>query len=77
MTGDVLEPARLLAVGQRNTEPRRRALHRGNAGHDIDGDIGRFAGRDFLGRAAENQRVAALEADDALALFRQAHHQAC
>ena len=47
-----------------------------NAGHDIDGNIGRLAGRDLLGRASENQWIAALEANDALALLRQAHHQA-
>src|SRR4029077_18161705 len=60
---------------QRNAKPRGSALHRSNAWYDIDSDTRRLAGRDLLGRAPENQRVAALETNDALALLRQAHHQ--
>ena len=75
MAGDILQPARAFAVGEREAELGGRALRRGNAGNDLDRDIGSLAGRDFLGCAAEDQRIAALEAHDALALFGEAHHQ--
>ena len=36
-----------------------------DAGHDLDGDAGGDAGERLLAAAAEHERVAALEADDA------------
>ena len=61
MAGDVLHTPRIAAAGQRDAEPARRALRRGDAGHDLDRDAGVAAGRDLLAGAAEDHRIAALE----------------
>ena len=44
-------------------------------GTTSNGDIGGLTGVDLFGGAAEDQRVTALETNDALALFGKAHHQ--
>ena len=64
-----------LAVGERETEPARRALRCADAGHHLDRNAGRAAGRKLLAGATENQRIAALQTHHVFAGLGERHHQ--
>ena len=59
--GDVAERQRNFGLG-------RGGEGGGDAGHDVEGDAGGAERRHLLAGAAEDQRIAGLEADDAAAL---------
>ena len=54
-----------------------RGRHRGrDAGNDLEGDAGGDEGEGLFAAAAEHERIAALQSDDALATLGRPHHQA-
>ena len=67
VAGDHGELVRDAAVGHRDPEAGRDGDGGGEAGHDGDRHVGGGAGEHLLEAAAEDEVVAALEADDALA----------
>src|SRR5262245_55908822 len=75
MAGDILETTRVLAIGERKAKPGGRTLGGGDAGHHLNRDIRHLTSRNLFGRAAENKRVATLQAHNTLALARKADHQ--
>jgi len=75
MACDILHPACALAVGERKAKLGRSALRGGDTGHHVDRDVRLLACGNFLGGAAKNEGIAALEADHAFALPGEAHHQ--
>ena len=62
----------MVAMGQRHADRRRRGEAGGDAVDDLDLEAERAQVRDFLAAAAEHERIAALEANDALAAHRLA-----
>ena len=60
----------------RNAGQRRRRNRRRHAGHDLERDAGGAQRQRFLAAAAEDERVAGLQPDDALAASRGANQQA-
>src|SRR6267142_5073011 len=60
----------------RNSSELGRGDRRTDAGHHLERDAGHRERERFLGAAAEHERIAALEADHALALASGANHQA-
>ena len=63
------------AVRHRDAGQLRRRDRGGHARHDLERNPGRRQRQRFFAAAAEHERVAALEPDDALALPRGADHQ--
>ena len=70
-----MQPSHAFAFRERQAKPGRSALGGRYPGHHINPNVCGLASRNFFGGAAENQRVAALEADHAFALFCEADHQ--
>ena len=66
----------MVAMGQRHVDRRRRGEPGGDAVDDLDLEAERAQVRDFLAAAPEHERIAALEANDALAAHRLGRHQA-
>src|SRR5262249_24053261 len=75
MAGDILQPARALAVGERKAKLGGSTLCRRDTGHNLNRDVRRLARIDLFSRTAKYQSVTALSAHDALALPCQADHQ--
>ena len=63
-------PARVVAIGQRDARVGRRADRGRDARHDFERDAGAAQHPQFLAAAAEDERVAALEAHDRAAAAR-------
>ena len=71
VAGDDADRAGVVAVRQRDAGARRGPQRGGDARHDLVGDAGLAEGFGLLAAAAEDHRVAALEADDGAALARR------
>jgi len=67
VAGDVLEAAGVQAMRERNAERGGGGLSGGDAGDDFDRDACFLGGEEFFAGAAENERVAAFEAQDVFA----------
>ncbi len=75
MAGEEDEGAGSVAMGERDAELGGAGQRRGHAGHHHGPDARGAQGGELLSAAGEDQRVAALEADDALALAGEADEQ--
>ena len=75
MRGDEHQRGRRAAMGQRNLRCGRRAQGGSHARHDLVGNSGSPESFDFFAGAAEDQRVAALQANDVQPGVRESDHQ--
>ena len=75
MSGDEQHAVRVVAVRERHAQRRGGGQPRGDAADDAHVDAGFVQGLQLLAAAAEDERIAALEAHDLLALARRRHHQ--
>ena len=75
VAGDDRERGGEPAMGERDPRDRRHRDRARDAGHDLDVDAGVAAERDLLAAATEDERVAALQAHDVLALAGEGHEQ--
>ena len=75
MAGGEDQRRRGVAERQRNFGLRRGGEGGGDAGHDVEGDVGRAERRHLLAGPAEDQRIARLEPDDAVAVPRLADEE--
>ena len=75
VSGDETHRLGMIAMGQRHAERRRHRGSRGNARHDRNRDAGAIETCDLLAGAAEDRRIARLQANDMLALPCQLDHQ--
>ena len=75
VAGDEGDRLRVVAVGQRDARIRRHAGGGGDAGHHLERHAVLDQGFDFLAAAAEDEGIAALQAQGALAFLGEAHQQ--